>query len=149
MKSLIGYITAAILLCSACGGNQPKTDKQSASTSSNSIVNTQSIGIGSEAIEQGTSDTLRFGKMRSGEIIAKTLRVENKCDHPIVLLRHTTTCGCIKISYDRKPIAPQGSAEIRFEFDTRTLHGWQMKLMEFYFAEKGKPMKIYAEAEVE
>jgi len=55
----------------------------------------------------------------------------------------------MKITYDRKPIAPNSSADICFEFDTRTLHGWQMKLMEFYFAEKGKPLKVYAEAEVE
>lgn len=144
MRQLVGYIATAILLCTACGdGNATKTDTTTAA------INTQEITIKPEAIENGISDTLKFGKMRSGEIIAKTVRVTNGCNHPIVLLRHTTTCGCIKISYDRKPIAPQGSADIHFEFDTRTLHGWQMKLMEFYFAEKGKPMKIYAEAEVE
>ena len=114
-----------------------------------SVVNTQTIAITADDVEQGVADTLCFGKMRSGEIIAKTLRVENRCNRPIVLLRHTTTCGCIKINYDRKPIAPGQSGEIYFEFDSRTLYGWQMKLMEFYFAEKGNPMKIYAEAEVE
>ena len=145
MKAL-AYIATLLLLCTACGARTPKADKNATMASA---VNTQTIAITADDVEQGVADTLRFGNMRSGEIIAKTLRVENRCDHPIVLLRHTTTCGCIKINYDRKPIAPGQSGEIHFEFDSRTLYGWQMKLMEFYFAEKGKPMKIYAEAEVE
>lgn len=145
MKAL-AYIATLLLLCTSCGGGAHKADKNATMGSG---VNTQTIAITADDVEQGVADTLRFGKMRSGEIIAKTLRVENRCNHPIVLLRHTTTCGCIKINYDRKPIAPGQSGEIYFEFDSRTLYGWQMKLMEFYFAEKGNPMKIYAEAEVE
>lgn len=146
MGRAIGYFLVAILLCTACGSNTTKTDNKANEVAA---INMQSIAIEDDAIENGISDTLRFGKMRSGEIIVKRLRVENRCAHPIVLLRHTTTCGCIKITYDRKPIAPKSSADITFEFDSRTLHGWQMKLMEFYFAEKGKPLKVYAEAEVE
>ena len=145
MKAL-AYIATLLLLCTSCGARAPKADKNATMASG---VNTQTIAITADDVEQGVADTLRFGKMRSGEIIAKTLRVENRCNHPIVLLRHTTTCGCIKINYDRKPIAPGQSGDIHFEFDSRTLYGWQMKLMEFYFAEKGNPMKIYAEAEVE
>lgn len=143
----LGLFIASILLFASCGTGS-KSDKAS-SQAVTTQANMQSVVIDNDAIEQGTSDTLRFGQMRSGEIIAKRLRVENGCNHPIVLLRHTTTCGCIKITYDRKPIAPNSSTEILFEFDSRTLHGWQMKLMEFYFAEKGKPLKVYAEAEVE
>ena len=145
MKAL-AYIATLLLLCTSCGARAPKADKNA---TMGSAVNTQTIAITADDVEQGVADTLRFGKMRSGEIIAKTLRVKNRCNRPIVLLRHTTTCGCIKINYDRKPIAPGQSGEIYFEFDSRTLYGWQMKLMEFYFAEKGNPMKIYAEAEVE
>ena len=145
MKAL-AYIATLLLLCTSCGARAPKADKN---VTMGSAVNTQTIAITADDVEQGVADTLSFGKMRSGEIIAKTLRVENRCNRPIVLLRHTTTCGCIKINYDRKPIAPGQSGEIYFEFDSRTLYGWQMKLMEFYFAEKGNPMKIYAEAEVE
>ena len=145
MKAL-AYIATLLLLCTSCGTRAPKADKNA---TMGSAVNTQTIAITADDVEQGVADTLRFGKMRSGEIIAKTLRVENRCNRPIVLLRHTTTCGCIKINYDRKPIAPGQSGEIYFEFDSRTLYGWQMKLMEFYFAEKGNPMKIYADAEVE
>ena len=147
MKRLGVYIAFVALFCTACGGG--KASKPTNELTPVAKINQQSVVVDGEAIERGISDTLRFGRMRSGEIIAKTLRIENNCDRPIVLLRHTTTCGCIKINYDRKPIAPKSSAEIRFEFDSRTLHGWQMKLMEFYFADKVTPLKIYLEAEVE
>ena len=145
MKAL-AYIATLLLLCTSCGARAPKADKNA---TMGSAVNTQTIAITADDVEQGVADTLRFGKMRSGEIIAKTLRVEIRCNRPIVLLRHTTTCGCIKINYDRKPIAPGQSGEIYFEFDSRTLYGWQMKLMEFYFAHSDSPLKIYIDAEVE
>lgn len=109
----------------------------------------QTVVITSQSASTGVADTLRFGRMRSGEIVVKNLRVENRSGEPIVLLRHTTTCGCIKPTYERRPVADGQSVDIALEFDSRTMYGWQMKLMEFYFAEKGKPLKVYAEAEVE
>ncbi len=112
-------------------------------------VATQSVTITDAALEAGVRDTLKFGKMHQGEIIAKSLRVENGNERPIVLLRHITTCGCVNVVYDRKPIAKGESATIEFELDSKSLQGWQMKLMEFYFADKDTPMKIYIEAEVE
>lgn len=112
-------------------------------------VVTQSVEFSDEGLEAGLRDTLNFGKMRQGEIIAKSLQVTNKSQRPIVLLRHVTSCGCVNVLYDRKPIAPGESSVIEFELDSKSLQGWQMKLMEFYFADKDTPMKIYLEAEVE
>ena len=63
--------------------------------------------------------------------------------------RATTSCGCVNVLYDRKPVAPGESTVIEFELDSKSLSGWQMKLMEFYFADKVTPLKIYLEAEVE
>ena len=146
MKAL-AYIATLLLLCTACGARAPKADKKTASMAS--VVNTQTIAISANDVEQGVADTLRFGKMRSGEIIAKTLRVENRCNRPIVLLRHTTTCGCIKINYDRKPIVARGSTDVVMEFDSRTMYGLQLKTLNLFFAEKDQPLKIFVEAEVE
>ena len=143
------YITLITLLCVACGARNQSKRANNWSSAEMAAVNIQQVEIDERSIEQGISDTLQFGRMHSGEVIAKTLRIKNNTSHPLVLLRPTTTCGCIKVEYDRRPIAANSWGEIRFEFDTRTLHGWQLKLMEFYFAEKGKPLKVYAEAEVE
>ena len=143
------YISLITLLCIACGANNKSKRGENWSSAEMAAVNVQQVEINEKSIEQGISDTLQFGRMHSGEVIAKTLRIKNNTSHPLVLLRHTTTCGCIKVEYDRRPIAVNSWGEIRFEFDTHTLQGWQLKLMAFYFAEKGKPLKVYAEAEVE
>lgn len=142
------YLTLLIaLLALLIVGCKPKEEVKRLEPSQN--VEMQSVKYSEEALEQGLRDTLDFGKMRQGEIIAKKLEVKNEGQRPMVLLRHVTTCGCVSVLYDRKPVAPGESAVIEFELDSKSLQGWQMKLMEFYFADKGTPMKIYIEAEVE
>ena len=66
MKAL-AYIATLLLLCTSCGARAPKADKNA---TMGSVVNTQTIAITADDVEQGVADTLRFGKMRSGEIIA-------------------------------------------------------------------------------
>ena len=90
-----------------------------------------------------------MGRMRQGEIIAQTIRLHNHCPKPMVILRQSASCGCTTATYSRKPIAPGASCDITIEFDSQGQSGWQMKLIEFYMAEKVTPLKIYIDAEVE
>ena len=141
------YIVAMAILClGACGNRQTAT-----STSQQDITahNIQTVAVSHSILQEGVSDTLHFGRMRQGEIIRKQLRIQNESDGPMVILRHVTSCGCTTVNYDRRPIAAGESIIIDFEFNSRGEVGWQMKLMEFYFAEKDTPLKIYIEAEVE
>ena len=134
-----------LLLLFAFVGCKPKTKMLEPSKP----ITIQQVEVSDEGLALGLRDTINFGKMRQGEIVAKSLRVVNNNTKPMVLLRHVTTCGCVNVLYDRKPIALGESTIIEFELDSRSLQGWQMKLMEFYFADKGTPLKIYIEAEVE
>lgn len=153
MQAVIGkisttllIISATILLASSCGGNANSAKQTEKVTPTLQI---QSVKISPEALSNGLSDTLRFGVMRQGEQVIKDLRLENVAATPMVLLRHVTSCGCVNIEYDRKPIAPQQSCNIHFTYDSRGQQGWQMKLLEFYFADSATPLKIYIDAEVE
>lgn len=140
-------IVAMVALCfCACGSrqNQPKAEQQSIVA-----TNVQTVAVSNTKLKEGISDTLHFGRMRQGEIIRKQLRIQNESDGPMVILRHVTSCGCTTVNYERKPIAAGESTIIDFEFNSRGEAGWQMKLMEFYFAEKDTPLKIYIEAEIE
>ena len=128
-------------------GCKPKADIKKLEPSQ--PISMQSVEVSDEALALGVRDTLNFGKMRQGEIIAKHLKVVNQDSKPIVLLRHVTSCGCVNVLYDRKPVAPGESTVIEFELDSKSLSGWQMKLMEFYFAHSDTPLKIYIDAEVE
>lgn len=138
-RSHISAAAAALLFVASCGS---QTDKGSGNAS-------QSVTVTPEALQEGICDTLRFGRMRRGETAVKSLRAVNGGKAPMVLLRHVTSCGCIALEYDRRPTAPEASTEIRCEFDSHGQQGWQMKLVEFYFADSARPLKLYVEAEVE
>ena len=151
MRASVGKIAtlmvavATALTCYSCG-NTPKSSTEQTKIPT---PNVQTIKISSEALNKGICDTLRFGVMRQGEQVIKDLRLENTSEAPMVLLRHVTSCGCVNIEYERKPITPKQSSDIHFTYNSRGQMGWQMKLLEFYFADSGTPLKLYIEAEVE
>lgn len=145
-KIAITIMAAAVaLVCHSCS-NAPKSKAEQAKAPA---PNAQTIKISPEILSKGICDTLRFGVMRQGEQVIKDLRLENTSEMPMVLLRHVTSCGCVNIEYERKPITPKQSSTIHFTYDSRGQAGWQMKLLEFYFADSGTPLKLYIEAEVE
>lgn len=112
-------------------------------------VDVRTLRIENSSLERGATDTLRLGRLRSGEIIAKTIRVVNESDQPLVFTRHHVSCGCLGVKYDRKPIAKGASSDIELEFDSRTMMGMQLKTLVLYYAENARPMRIFVEAEVE
>lgn len=107
------------------------------------------LHVDSTVMAEGASDTLRLGRMRQGEKAVKRLRIENGCSKPVVIVRHSTSCGCVVPEYERRPIPAGGSADIVFTFDSQGEYGWQMKLLDFYLSSAARPLKIYVEAEVE
>ena len=109
----------------------------------------KTIAITQEALEAGIIDTLHFGQMRSGEVIRQRLMLKNQTPQPMVILRHVNTCGCTKLSYDRKPIETGAETAVDFEFDSKGQSGWQMKLIELYLANNDQKIRLYIEAEVE
>lgn len=141
MKSALRYmlpmVTAAALAVS-CGSRRSE------------VVHVADVlHVDAAVLADGAADTLRLGRMRQGEKAVKSLRIENGCDKPLVIVRHSTTCGCVVPEYERRPIAPGESADIVFTFDSQGEYGWQMKLLDFYLSSSERPLKVYVEAEVE
>ena len=141
LRSILLFATT--LLCIACGGGKVQHAEVSAP------VDVRTVRIENSSLERGATDTLRLGRLRSGEIIAKTIRVVNESDQPLVFTRHHVSCGCLRVKYDRKPIAKGASSDIELEFDSRTMMGLQLKTLVLYYAENARPMRIFVEAEVE
>ena len=141
MKSALRYmlpmVTAAALAVS-CGSRRSE------------VVHVADVlHVDAAVLADGAADTLCLGRMRQGEKAVKRLRIENGCDKPLVIVRHSTTCGCVVPEYERRPIAPGESADIVFTFDSQGEYGWQMKLLDFYLSSSERPLKVYVEAEVE
>ena len=131
-------IAAVVVLTIACAEPQKRVEYA-----------TQCVEFTDSLLTTGVTDTLHFGRMRSGEIAVKSIAVKNSTSEPLVILRHETTCHCATISYTKQPLLPGGENEIRIEFDSRGAYGWQMKLANFYIAGAERPLRIFIEAEIE
>ena len=64
-------------------------------------------------------------------------RYENRSEKPVVILRVDTSCGCVKASFPRKPIAPGESGEIEVRFDPHGHEGALYKQMPVYTSGSG------------
>lgn len=65
-------------------------------------------------------------------------RCENRSDKPVVILRVDTSCGCVKSSFSRRPIAPGGTGEVIVTFDPHGRAGALYKVMPVYTSASGK-----------
>jgi hypothetical protein len=129
---------ASITLLLSCAEQQTKVE-----------YGGQMVEYTDSLLSVGVTDTIRFGRMRSGEIAVKSLAIKNSTSKPMVILRHETTCHCATITYTKQPLMPNQESEIRFEFDSRGTSGWQMKLANFHIAGAERPLRIFIEAEIE
>ncbi len=142
MLSKIAYSVVMLATVLSCGrrATQPAVEP---AQSGQTIVLTDSL------LQCGGSDTLRLGRLNEGETASARLLIRNDTQRPAVLLQHELTCGCIALSYDRRPFSPGETLSMQVDFDTRGLYGWQLKLFRILFSGADKPVRVYVEAEVE
>lgn len=106
------------------------------------------VAVGDSLIV-ASCDTLRLGRMRSGEVIEQWVGVRNSSQRPLVITRTETTCGCTNIDYPSQPIGVSDTARVEVRFDSQGFYGWQFKRIRLYTSNEVRPLTIYIEAEVE
>lgn len=109
----------------------------------------QVIVLTDSTLASGGADTVRFGRLHEGETALRLLSLRNDGTEPTVVVGHETTCGCVALEYERRPVKPGESLPVRMTFDSRGEYGWQMKLLTLRLGAKALPLRIYVEAEVE
>lgn len=107
------------------------------------------IALTDSILRSGGSDTVRFGRLRSGEIAVQRLRIENRTDRPMVIVSYGTSCGCSRLEFDNHPIMPGDSQYAELTFDSRGEFGWQLKRLDITLAGTSRPLRIFVEAEIE
>ncbi len=61
-----------------------------------------------------------FGRVsRKGDDIVHTFTARNIGDAPLVITEAATTCTCIKVKYPKRPIAPQGAADVEVRYEVQ------------------------------
>ena len=90
------------------------------------------IAVSAESLHTDMSDTLRFGRLHSGE----TARLEaGFCNRG----------G----EYDAQPIMPGDTLRVAVRFDTSGQRGWLFKVLRVYFSGGERPLRLYVEADVQ
>ena len=140
---------AALLLtlcCSCVSRQQPEseTDKPIAK-----VRNDRMIRVTDESNARGGLDTLRFGRMHTGEIVVMQVWVANETTHPIVLTDYARSCGCTSLEFERQPILPGRARRMSVTFDSRGEWGWQLKRVDLHLAGMQRPLQLLVEADVD
>ena len=97
----------------------------------------------------GSTDTLRFGRLGSGEIAVLRFQLENTSAKPLVILSTQRSCGCISLEFDKQPVPPGGTLPVEITFDSRGEHGWQLKSVELLIAGAPRTFRLLVEADID
>lgn len=134
-------IYTGLLLAAGCGR---KTKPAYTAALSGRIVT-----VSDTILVAGGTDTVRFGRMRSGEIAVKPLLLHNTTQYPLTISSYVRSCGCTTLEYENQPLVPGEKRPLTLTFDSRGERGWQLKTVEISFGDGKRPLKLYVEAEVE
>ena len=134
------------LLGTACGGGTTRRQPEQPAVDTSRL---QTMNLGTEFFEAGATDTIRFGRLFSGEIARLQFRIANRSDRPTAIHSYERNCGCTTLEFQKEPIAPGAAQTVGITFDSRGTRGWQLKIVEIRMAGGRKPLKIFVEAEVE
>lgn len=108
----------------------------------------RTITLTDEALREGVCDTIRFGRLYTGETAAEQFTIVNATAQPVAILRTESSCTCSKVDCERRPIPAGGSLEAECTFDSRGAYGWQLKVVRLTVSGAEQPIKIFVEAEV-
>lgn len=112
-------------------------------------LSTATVVLTDSVLRCGGSDTVRFGRLHSGEVGVSRLWFENRTSRPVVIVSVTRSCGCTSLSYDAAPIRSGEVRAVEVSFDSRGEFGWQFKRVDLFFAGFAQPFRLFAEADVE
>lgn len=132
-----------LLSLTACHGVKKTKDEKADTPHGKVVVITDSLLL------QRATDTLRLGRMHTGEQLSYRFWLHNQTSSPQVVLGHEITCGCIALHYENKPVMPNEYLPVELRFDSRGLYGWQLKLFRLQLHKAAAPLTLYVEAECE
>ena len=73
--------------------------------------------------EIGTRD---LGRLRDGEVVKGVLYLRNESGKPLVFMDVRGACGCVTLTYDKRPIENNKMTEIPFYYNSKGKEGKQV-----------------------
>ena len=121
----------------ACGARQVKTERKG-----------RIITLTDKILDTGGTDTVRFGRLGSGEIAVLRLWLANDASRPMAVASYRRSCGCTTLEFDAQPIAPGDARQVTLTFDSRGERGWQLKALDITLAGGQRPLRLFVEADI-
>ena len=121
----------------ACGARQVKTERKG-----------RIITLTDKILDTGGTDTVRFGRLGSGEIAVLRLWLANDASRPVAVASYRRSCGCTTLEFDAQPIAPGDARQVTITFDSRGERGWQLKALDITLAGGQRPLRLFVEADI-
>ena len=121
----------------ACGARQVKTERKG-----------RIITLTDKILDTGGTDTVRFGRLHSGEIAQLRLWLANETSGPVAVASYRRSCGCTTLEFDAQPIAPGDARQVTLTFDSRGERGWQLKALDITLAGGQRPLRLFVEADI-
>ena len=121
----------------ACGARQVKTERKG-----------RIIALTDSILTTGGTDTVRFGRLGSGEIAVLRLWLANDASRPVAVASYRRSCGCTTLEFDAQPIAPGDARQVTLTFDSRGERGWQLKALDITLAGGQRPLRLFVEADI-
>ena len=121
----------------ACGARQVKTERKG-----------RIITLTDTILDTGGTDTVRFGRLGSGEIAVLRLWLANDASRPMAVASYRRSCGCTTLEFDAQPIAPGDARQVTLTFDSRGERGWQLKALDITLAGGQRPLRLFVEADI-
>ena len=124
-------------LAAACGTRPQATERKG-----------RIIALTDSMLVAGGTDTVRFGRLGSGEIAQLRLWLANDASRPVAVASYRRSCGCTTLEFDSQPIAPGDARQVTLTFDSRGEWGWQLKTLDISLAGAQQPLRLFVEADV-
>ncbi len=139
MKNLFVILfIVAIAICSACNN---AANQQTENTDTTTVAN----GMAEIQFEQLFYN---FGSIYQGEQVSYTFKFKNTGSANLIIERVETTCGCTASEYNREPVKPGTSGEIKVKFDSSGKSGKQFKTVIITSNTEPKRVELVMEGEV-
>ena len=134
-------LTALLTLAAGCGQSSLK---KAASAAPRGKI----IEISDSTLLHGATDTIRFGRLHSGEIAVLRFHLHNASSRPTAVVSTERSCGCTTLEFDAQPIAPGDARQVTLTFDSRGERGWQLKVLDITLAGGQRPLRLFVEADI-
>ena len=130
-------ILVPALLTAACSTRPQTTERKG-----------RIIALTDSILTAGGTDTVRFGRLGSGEIAQLQIWLANDASRPVAVASYRRSCGCTSLEFDPQPIAPGDARQVTLTFDSRGEWGWQLKTLDISLAGAQQPLRLLVEADI-